>query len=86
MSIWFWTDRNWSEKQADSYLRELHNEFAVLAADERRGRKIEEIRSGYWQQRVRSHVIFFLRDTGGIEIVRVLHQNMDFAAHLKDEP
>jgi len=85
MGIWFWTDRTWSEKQADDYLRDLRDEFSALAADPHRGLKADDIRADYWRKRFRSHVIFFLRRPDAIEIVRVLHSSMSFSRHLKDD-
>jgi len=36
----------------------------------------------YWKYAVGAHVLFFRRTTDGIEVVRVLHQRMDFERHL----
>lgn len=85
MEIWFWTDQNWSERQADTYLDGLRNEFAALADDERRGSRSDDVREGYWRKRFQSHVIFFVRTPDGIEVVRVLHRGMNFLRHLKDD-
>jgi toxin ParE1/3/4 len=85
MGIWFWTDRKWSETRADAYLREMWEEFSALAPDPRRGRQPDNLPRSYWVRRFRSHYIFFLRERDGVEFVRVLHGQMDFAKHLKDD-
>jgi toxin ParE1/3/4 len=54
----------------------------LAAAEPRRWRSCDHIRSGYFKYAAGSHVVFFRRDESGILVVRVLHQSMDFAPHL----
>jgi len=37
---------------------------------------------GYRKVRAGSHIIFFKVTTDGIDVVRILHQKMDFNRHL----
>ncbi|MDQ2082697.1 type II toxin-antitoxin system RelE/ParE family toxin [Xanthobacteraceae bacterium Astr-EGSB] len=59
----------------------IHNAIQNVAADRRRWRACDHIRSGYFSYSVGSHVLFFTPREGGIVIVRVLHQSMDFNRH-----
>ncbi|MBV8614649.1 MAG: type II toxin-antitoxin system RelE/ParE family toxin [Acetobacteraceae bacterium] len=56
----------------------------ALADGSRQGRPIDAIRPGYRKLAVASHLLLFYRVTvaGVIDVVRILHQRMDAAAHL----
>ena len=58
----------------------------ALAADPKKGRRIDDIRPGYRKQAAGSHFIFYRLARPGIEIVRILHQSMDVEAHLRADP
>lgn len=59
--------------------------MAELADAPDRGRSADEINPGLWRHRCESHVIFYRYADHGIDIVRVLHAKMNWAAHLKDD-
>lgn len=80
--IWDYTVRVWDEDQAERYLRLLNVGFIDLAIKPDLGRSCDDIRPGYRVFRVASHAIFYREMKQGIEIVRVLHQSMDFERHL----
>jgi toxin ParE1/3/4 len=81
--IWNYSARNWGEEQADRYILAIRDACAALADGKRQGRAIDDIRPGYRKLAVQSHLLFYrLTDTGLIDVVRVLHQRMDVAAHL----
>jgi toxin ParE1/3/4 len=80
--IWNYTRNRWSVEQADRYIRELNRAFATRADDPLRGRPCDNIRPGYRKYRVGAHMVFFRLVTVGVEVVRVLHQSMDFERHL----
>lgn len=80
--IWDYTAAQWSEDQAERYLRSIRDACRDLAAGKRRGRAVD-VREGYQRTIVGSHVLYFkTTDTGLIVVVRVLHQRMDVEAHL----
>jgi toxin ParE1/3/4 len=82
-SIWDYTVDTWSEEQAERYIWMLHSGFESIAREPARGRPCDEIRDGYRKHRVGHHVIFYQAlETGGVDVVRVLHENMDFERHL----
>ena len=85
--IWDYSNSNWGADQADTYVLAIHAACEELAQTTAKGRQggqsAEHIRMGYRKHLVGSHVIFFrcpLLD--GVEIVRILNQRMDVAAHL----
>lgn len=78
--IWDYSVENWSEDQAERYLRMLWRGIELLADDPERGRSCETIRAGYYRYSVGSHMIFY--KLTGIDVVRVLHQRMDFRRHV----
>lgn len=81
--IWDDSAERWGADQADRYTRLLAEGFDRLAEDPARGRRADEIRSGYFRFSVGSHVLFYRLGTdGGIEIIRILHGRMDFKRHL----
>jgi toxin ParE1/3/4 len=82
-SIWEYTINAWGEEQAERYIRLLTSGFEEIAEEPIRGRLCNDIREGYWKLRIGHHVIFYrTEDTGVIDVVRVLHEKMDFARHL----
>ncbi len=81
--IWDYTAEVWNTDQANRYVLAIRDACAALAAGKSRGRPIDDIRPGYLKHAVGSHFLFFrVTDDGVIEIIRILHQRMDVAAHL----
>jgi len=80
--IWDYTAERWSTAQAERYIHALHEAIKTIAADPQRGRSCERIRAGYRKYPVGSHVLFYRASADGIDVVRVLHQRMDFERHL----
>lgn len=84
--IWLYTLKKWSLEQADRYHELLINEINFITDNFNLSRKIDYVRSGYRISKVKSHLIFFKKtDDDIIEIVRILHQNMDIENRLKDK-
>jgi toxin ParE1/3/4 len=81
-SIWDYTVERWNSAQAERYLRILQDGIETIAADPSRARLCDHIRAGYRKYSVGSHVIFFRTSANGIDVVRILHQRMDFEQHL----
>jgi toxin ParE1/3/4 len=80
--IWDYTAETWNADQAERYIRQLHQAIETVARDPRRGLACDHIRPGYRKYSVGSHVLFFRLTDSGIDVVRVLHQRMDFPQHL----
>lgn len=81
-SIWDFTEDRWGISQAEKYIREIQAVVERVAEDSDRGRVREGIREGYRSCAVGSHVVFYLLRASHIEVVRILHQRMDFGRHL----
>ena len=43
---------------------------------------MEHVKEGYFVVYVKSHMIFFKRNKGIVEIIRILHQKMDIESKL----
>lgn len=80
--IWDYSAATWSVAQAEVYVRQIQQCLETLATDPRLGRKCDEIRAGYRKYPAGLHVVFYRIVDGGIDIVRILHQRMDFEQHL----
>lgn len=80
--IWDYTLLEWGAGQAERYVRELWSTLLTAASDPARAVAIGEVRKGYRKSRYGSHVIFFKVTGNGIDLVRILHQRMDFDRHL----
>lgn len=81
-AIWDYTFSQWGIEQAEKYVRDLWASIEQAAADPGKSIDIGDIRRGYRKMRAGSHVIFFRVVDEGIDIVRILHQRMDFDRHL----
>lgn len=77
------TQQNWGIGQRNSYLRAFAAMFDDMRDGVTTGRQRSDIRPGIMSCRCNRHVIFFRRDAAGtVEILRILHQRMDFQRHL----
>lgn len=81
--IWEYTQRTWGEKQAEAYLRMLATAFDSLAEAPDQGRERHELHPGLRMLRCGKHLIFYLA-TEPLDVVRVLHERMDFGSHLSE--
>jgi len=84
--IWDSTARHWGADQGDRYVFAIRDACEALANGSRRGRAIDAVRAGYWKLPMGSHFLFCRVAAGGVvEVVRILHQQMDVTAHLQGE-
>lgn len=78
-----YTKAEWSEEQAELYIRMLLTECRELAEKPMRGRSYEPYRPGLRGCSCGRHVIFYrIMSEGKVRIVRILHERMDFPRHL----
>lgn len=80
--IWLYSAQNWGADRADDYIRALNEAMVSIAKDPLIGASCEDIRPGYRKRLSGSHAIFYRQVSNDILIMRVLHQNMDFARNL----
>lgn len=82
-SIIEYTKTNWSEIQAKKYYRILIDEIYSLLENFDNGRSMNQLRIGYKSFKVKSHIVFYKKDSmGNIEIIRILHQKMEVKLRL----
>lgn len=68
--------RSWGEALAVRYLSELEDCCRMLVDNPELGRVCDDIRPGLRRMESGKHVIFYRRESGGILVVRILHQRM----------
>jgi len=78
-----YTDKKWGRQQRFYYLKQLKDRFSYLADNPQMGRIREEIIGFPYSYHQGRHVIFYRATAEGIEILRVLHDSMDFPRHFK---
>ncbi len=85
-NIWLYTFENWSTAQADRYYNLILDEIENLAQNPEVGKDCSHIRKDYLRSKVKSDFIFYKinKKENTIEIIRVLHQQMDIENRLND--
>jgi len=82
--IWLYTFHTWSIEQADRYHSLMIKEIDFLATNPLSGKKQDHLRKGYRSTKVKSHIIFYKVSETELEVVRILHENMDIPNRLDD--
>jgi toxin ParE1/3/4 len=80
--IWTYTARRWGPDQAERYLRQIAEAVELIAETPGLGRNCDHVREGYRKYPVGSHVLFYRAIDDGVDVVRILHQRMDFDRQL----
>ena len=82
--IWFYTYTTWSQEQADRYHSLIVTEIEFLVKKPDSGKILDHLRKGYRSSKVKSHYIFYRFNSNELEIVRILHENMDIPNRLNE--
>lgn len=82
LDILEYTQRQWGERQRVKYQAQLRNRMLQLAEKPNMGRRNIQINKDILYYHEGRHFLFYKSIPGGIEIVRVLHDSMDFKRHL----
>lgn len=82
--IWFYTADTWSVDQANRYYHLIFEEIDHICKKTNSGKSMEHARKGYRASKVKSHLIFYRVVNNVVEIIRILHQQMDIENRLKD--
>lgn len=83
--IWNYTIENWSEDQADKYYNSLKLACKKIGEKPAIGKKYSEISEHLLGFKTGKHIIFYyVISTFEIEIIRILHENMDLENRLND--
>ena len=80
--IWIYSKAKWGARRALVYLRDIRATIALVASNPDLSPVDDDLPAGYRRRSTGSHFIFYRRRDSFIEIVRVLHQNMDIDSHL----
>lgn len=84
--IWLYTFETWSREQADRYYDLMLDEIEFIAENPNFGKDYSHVRKGYLRSKVKSHFIFYKINTKEslVEIIRILHQQMDIENRLNE--
>jgi plasmid stabilization system protein ParE len=87
LEIWDYTEKKWSEKQADAYVRELVAEIETVAVQRHRWRPVlDGALQGVYFFRHRHHYVFFRElSKKRLGVISVLHEQMDIPARLRED-
>ena len=77
-AIWDYTFQTWGRSQANRYAEDIRAAINAVADQTRPSRPADGVRQGYRRTLIGTHVVFFRDGDGTVDIVRVLHQRMDF--------
>jgi toxin ParE1/3/4 len=80
--IWDYTAKRWGLDQAETYTRDIWQRIEKVAARPAIGQECSDIRAGYWKIPCGSHFLFYRLTDEGIDVVRILHERMDFERHI----
>jgi toxin ParE1/3/4 len=80
--IWDYTAERWRLDQAETYTRDIWQRIEKVAARPAIGQDCFDIRVGYFKISCGSHFLFYRLTANGIDIVRILHERMDYDSHL----
>ena len=83
--IWAYTFETWSLEQADRYINQIFEEIEYISIKPENGKDFSYVRKNYMRTKVKSHFILYKvsKKTNIVEIIRVLHQQMDVENRLK---
>jgi len=77
-----YTFETFGERQADKYSRELMNAFSMLAGRPFMGKTASELAPELRSHPFQAHVIYYVPETDGVFVIRVLHHSRDAKRHL----
>jgi len=80
--IWDYSRGHWGARRAVAYLRDLQVAIDLIVKRPGIGEALDAPDAAFRKRPVGSHVIFYRLEAGLVEIVRVLHQNMDATSRL----
>ncbi|WP_126227738.1 type II toxin-antitoxin system RelE/ParE family toxin [Burkholderia ambifaria] len=83
--IWDYTVARWGAVQAERYILSIESTIAGLADGAQPSLSAEGVREGYRKALVGMHVVFFRESTALIDVIRILHQQMDIPGRLGDD-
>src|SRR5699024_502527 len=84
--IWLYTFETWSLEQSDRYYNLIFDEIEFITKNPKSGKDYNDVRKDYYRSKVKSHYIFYKinQKKAEIEIIRILHQQMDIENRLSE--
>jgi toxin ParE1/3/4 len=68
--------------RAETYIRQLWKDIEIVAERPSLGRECPDVRRGYRMYPSGSHVLFYRETTDGVDVVRILHERMDYERNI----
>ena len=85
IEIGHYSRQQWSEAQAEIYLKQLLQIIRQIGDQPKSGQKMDHVRSQYRSRRAGAHLIFYVVvSDGSVEIIRILHEKTDVVRHLPE--
>jgi len=83
--IAIYTEKPWGKSQRNLYLKEMDDAFHLISDTPSIGHECDFIKEDYRKFPQGSHIIFYKSGTTfRIEIIRVLHKNMDVTSRFRN--
>jgi len=83
LQIGRYTELKWGEDQRNHYLKQLDVAFNLIVGNPKIGKDRSHVLPGYRSFQQNAHVIYY-RESEAIEIIRVLHKQMDVGKHIQE--
>lgn len=85
--VWQYTYEQWGQRQADRYIRGLHQMLAKVAEKRLSWRELPEMQgtSLYFVRYERHYVFFRELSDGVIGVISILHESMDLPRRLRED-
>ena len=83
--IYVFSYQTFGEVKADAYYQNICERLNSLASNPHLGRSINQIQVGLLCKQSARHIIFYTIETGGIFVVRILHDSMDITRHIPSD-
>ena len=81
-SIWDHSLNEWGAERTEAYVRSIDSVIALIDQFPALARNASDIRPGLLKYTVGSHAVFLRVSEQSIDVVRILHQHMDYPRHL----
>lgn len=78
-----YSEIQWGKKQRNRYLKSLEKRFEWLAVNPRAGRQRNDIAHGYYSFPHGQHIVFYLISGQVIDIIGLLHKEMDILLYFQ---
>jgi len=72
-----YTEQTWGKGQRNRYLKKFEERFKWLAENPKAGRHRLDLAEGYFSFPEGQHVVFYLITATSIDVIGVVHQEMD---------